>query len=88
MKNYIKLLLGFVIVTGMSSCLKDETIIGPDSPGALKNIIEFGNIGPIKSSTTAPFPMFIPFTLEPTAEVGEFEGIVNYAGSDAAPTDQ
>lgn len=87
MRNYIKLLLGFVILTGMSSCLKDETIIGPDSPGAIKNVIEFGNIGPIKSSTTAPFPMFIPFTLEPTAEVGEFEGIVNYAGTDAAPTD-
>lgn len=87
MKKIINLLVTLILITGLSSCLKDDTIIGPDSPGAIKNIIEFQNIDGISSSPTAPFAVFIPFTLKPTATTAEFDAILNYAGADVAPQD-
>ncbi|MCZ4243276.1 DUF1735 domain-containing protein [Pedobacter punctiformis] len=87
MKKIINLLVALIFISGLSSCLKDDTIIGPDSPGAIKNIVEFKNVGAIASSTTAPFAVYIPFTLKPTATSAEFEGIINYAGADTAPSD-
>lgn len=39
-QNIIMLFLSIVL---LSSCLKDETIIGPDSPGSTGAIIEFAN---------------------------------------------
>lgn len=87
MKKILNTLVLGLIVTGFSSCLKDKAIIGPDADGAIKNIIEFKNIAPITSSPTAPFAVYIPFTLKPTAATAEFEAIVNYAGADAAPSD-
>jgi len=87
MKKIINLIVCGFLVTGLSSCLKDNTIIGPDSPGAIKNVIEFKNVGAIKSPATAPYSVFIPFTLKPTATTAEFEAVINYAGSEVAPTD-
>ena len=88
MKSFIKYAAVLTLLAGsLSSCLKDKSIIGPDAPGAVKNVIEFKNIGPIKSGTTAPYAMFIPFTLDPTAASAEFEAVVNYAGSEVAPSD-
>ncbi|MCJ0741830.1 DUF1735 domain-containing protein [Pedobacter montanisoli] len=88
MKNFIKYTAVLAFLTGsLTSCLKDKTMIGPDSPGAIKNVIEFKNIGGIKSGTSAPYALYIPFTLDPTATTAEFEGIVNYAGTDVAPND-
>ncbi|WP_316845245.1 DUF1735 domain-containing protein [Pedobacter psychrodurus] len=87
MKKIINIVMALTFITGLSSCLKDDTIIGPDSPGAIKNIIEFKNIAPINSSPTAPVPVFIPFTLKPDAATAEIEAIVNYAGVDVAPSD-
>jgi hypothetical protein len=87
MKKIINLVVCGLIVTGFSSCLKDKTIIGPDSDGAIKNVVEFQNIGPIKSGASAPFAVYIPFTLKPTDATASFEGIVNYAGTDVAPED-
>lgn len=87
MKKIINILvLGFLVI-GLSSCLKDKDLIGPDSDGAIKNIIEFKNIGPINSGPTAPHPVYIPFTLKPADESAEVEVTVNYAGADVAPSD-
>lgn len=87
MKNILNILTAFVLVTGFSSCLKDDTIIGPNSPGAIKNVIEFANVGSIKSPATAPFAVYIPFTLDPTSAESEFEAVINYAGAETAPQD-
>ncbi|WP_293302471.1 DUF1735 domain-containing protein [Pedobacter sp. UBA4863] len=76
-----------LLTMSLSSCLKDDTIIGPDAPGALKNIIELKNQSAIKSGATAPYAMYIPFTLEPTSTSNEFEVAVQYAGAETAPSD-
>lgn len=87
MKKIFNFFLLMTAITSLSSCLKDEVMIGPDAPGAISNVIEFANIGAIQSGTSAPTPLYIPFTLKPTATTASFEGIVNYAGADVAPSD-
>lgn len=87
MKKILNTIVLGLIVTGFSSCLKDKSLIGPDADGAIKNIIEFKNIAPITSGPTAPFAVYIPFTLKPTSTTAEFEAIINYAGADTAPQD-
>lgn len=87
MKKILNIVLCGFLATGLSSCLKDKSMIGPDADGAIKNVIEFQNIGPIKSGASAPFAVYIPFTLKPTDATASFEGIVNYAGTDVAPED-
>jgi len=87
MKKIINIMMALTFITGLSSCLKDDTIIGPDSPGAIKNVVEFQNISAPTSAPTAPFAVYIPFTLKPTATTADFEAIINYAGADVAPQD-
>jgi len=74
-----------VLATGLSSCLKDDTMIGPDSPGAIKNVIEFANPDYINSPTSSIYPVYVKsFDIAPT---GKLTLTVNYAGVDDAPQD-
>lgn len=84
MKKIINLLaLGFIL-TGLSSCLKDTPLIGPDADGALKNIVEFQNINYIESSSGS-IPLYVQsFDVKPSATATL---VVNYAGTDVAPAD-
>jgi hypothetical protein len=85
MKKYIKLIPALALVLGLSSCLKDEAVINNDG---LRNIIEFQNVGAIKSGTADIYPVYVPVVLDieagPTAT---FEGILSYSGTDVAPED-
>jgi len=84
MKKFIKLVPALALVCGLSSCLKDEAVIHNDG---LRNIIEFQNVGSIKSGTSDIFPVYVPLTLLPDDPSAEFEGIVSYSGTDTAPQD-
>lgn len=85
MKKSIKIFIAlFVVAIGFSSCLKDKTLIHPDN--TVGNVVEFYNLTPITSGTSATFPIFTPLTLDAVA-TAEFEAAVNYAGADVAPED-
>lgn len=73
------------LLTGMSSCLKEKTIIGPDSPGAINAVVEFKNPASISSSTLLSTPVY-NFSV---ARVASHEEIVevNYTGLNGAPND-
>ncbi|MHC8948514.1 DUF1735 domain-containing protein [Sphingobacterium hungaricum] len=62
-------------------------MIGPDAPGATSNIIEFKNIAPISSGTTAPFALYVPTTLDPEVSETTVNAIVRYSGVNDAPED-
>jgi hypothetical protein len=85
MKKIINIfLLGFLAV-GLSSCLKDKSLIQPDADGAISNLIEFQNIGAITSGTSSPFPVY-----EQSYDAGgpaSLSVVVNYAGVNTAPRD-
>lgn len=83
--KYLTLALSFPIL--FSSCLKDDELIGPDADGAFKNVIEFKNIAPIKSTTTSPYPVYVPSTLDPEVPEVTVNAIVRYAGVEDAPED-
>lgn len=85
MKKIINVItLGFIL-TGFSSCLKSTNPIGPDSAGAIKNVVEFQNISTIESPTSSTFPLYVQsFDVSPT---GTATLMVNYAGADVAPQD-
>lgn len=73
---------GALVVSGLASCLKDKTAIGPDNT---YNIIEIANIGGIESSTTSPVAMFSKsFDIATDAT---FDVTINYAGAGVAPQD-
>ena len=85
MKNILKLSMSFLLVAGFSSCLKDKTIIGPDSPGAIKHIIEFKNPAPIASGNDLSMPTYVlSYDLGPTVDL-DLE--VSYSGGGGAPND-
>ena len=85
MKNIIKLSLSFLLIAGFSSCLKDKTIIGPDSPGAITHIIEFLNPSTISSGITLKTPTYVKsYDISPA---GELEITVSYSGGGGAPND-
>lgn len=85
MKKIIKFAALGLIITGFSSCLKSTDLIGPDSPGATKNVIEFQNINKISSPISSTYPLYIEsFAVGPT---GVATLVVNYAGADVAPQD-
>lgn len=88
MKSIFKyIIIGLVAPLLFSSCLKDDTLIGPDAEGAITSFVEFKNISNISSSTTAPYAVYVPQTLDPeTAEV-TINAIVRYAGTSDAPSD-
>jgi len=85
MKKIINISLLVLITVGFSSCLKDKSLTLPDADGAIPNLIEFQNIGPITSPTTSIYPVYessfatnLPAVLDVT---------VNYAGVNNAPKD-
>lgn len=85
MKNILKLSIGLLLVSGLSSCLKDKTIIGPDSPGAIKNIIEFQNPSVISSGITLKTPTYVKsYDIAPSADL---DVTVSYSGGGGAPND-
>lgn len=85
MKKILNIFLVGILVTGLSSCLKDKTMIGPESPGAIKNIVEFANVDAISSGVGSIYPVYIKSYA--TDAPGKLTITVNYAGVDNAPTD-
>lgn len=86
MKKYFKLIFGAVIFPfALSSCLKDTEIIGPDAPGAVANVIEFGNISAPTSNATSSIPLYtLSFDMNPT---GVANLKVKCVGAEAAKED-
>jgi len=85
MKKIINIFLLGLIVVGFSSCLKDKSLTQPDADGAIPNLIEFQNIGPITSAPTSIYPVYVQsFDILPT---GALNVVVNYAGVNTAPND-
>lgn len=84
LKNIIVILTFPLLFT---SCLKDKELIGPDAEGAIKNVIEFKNISTITSPATAPFPVYVPTTLNPEKSTEVIVASIRYAGVDNAPND-
>lgn len=85
MKNILKISIGFLLVAGLSSCLKDKTIIGPDSPGAIKHIIEFKNPNNIASKKDLTMPTYVmSYDIGPSADM---DILVSYSGGGGAPND-
>lgn len=75
----------FSFLAGFSSCLKDETIIGPDSPNAVQHVVEFLNPAVISSSTTDKTPLYVlSYDISPSAELAIQ---VSYSGAGTAPND-
>ena len=85
MKKILSFLIAGVLVSSLSSCLKDDTLISPDAAGAINNIIEFKNPDYIASPTDRINPVYVKsFDVAPEA-TGILQ--VNYAGSGVAPED-
>jgi hypothetical protein len=81
--KYISFALAIPLLA--TSCLKDDTLIGPDAPNAITNVIEFKNPGAIISGTSSKLPLYsLAYDIVPAAEV-VLE--LNYAGSGVAPED-
>lgn len=83
--KYISFAFGVSFI--FSSCLKDDVLIGPDAPGAIQNVVEFKNIANISSPAVAPYPVFVPQTLDPENPEVTIEAVVRYAGVNNAPSD-
>lgn len=85
MSKLINVSLLLCVVLGLTSCLKDDTIIGPDSPGAVKNVVEFKNPALPSSGTSDKMPFYVmSFDISPSSELAI---TVSYSGADAAPND-
>lgn len=85
MKKITNIALCIFFLAGFSSCLKDNTIIGPDSPGAVKHVIEFLNPATITSNIGTSVPLYVvSYDLKPSAEL---EVMVSYSGGGGAPSD-
>lgn len=79
---YAFALLGIV---GLSSCLKDDEIWGPDAPGYVSSVIELSDISSVTSESNSTYPRWT-FAFDPEDEV-TLDVLVNYAGADVAPAD-
>lgn len=85
MKKIIKITLLLFIVAGLSSCLKDKSIIGPDSPGAIRNVVEFKNPNRPASGLTQSQAYYVfSYDIEPSVQMVI---PINFAGADVAPND-
>ena len=85
MKKIKNIALGVLLLSGFSSCLKDNTIISPDAPGAVKHIVEFLNPVPPVSGTQDSIPLYVvSYDVSPAAEL---EVKVSYSGGGGAPGD-
>lgn len=88
MKKILKnIALALTLPLLFTSCLKDKELIGPDAEGSVKNVIEFKNISTINSSTSSPYPVYVPLTLDPSKSSESVTGVVRYAGVESAPND-
>lgn len=79
---YAFILLGTV---GLSSCLKDDEIWGPDAPGYVASVIEISDMASVTSESNSTYPRWT-FAFDPEDEV-TLDVLVNYAGADVAPAD-
>ncbi|GGG91105.1 hypothetical protein GCM10007415_27110 [Parapedobacter pyrenivorans] len=86
MKRIYKVSLLLFFMPALSSCLKDEGLIGPNAPGYISNIVEFYNETAPVSGTTDPYIVYIPKTLE-RVEEEVFTATVSYSGAETAPQD-
>jgi hypothetical protein len=85
MKRTLNIVICFFFLAAFSSCLKDHTIIGPDSPGAVKHVVEFLNPAVISSSTGNPTPLYVfSYDVVPSAKLTIQ---VSYSGGEVAPND-
>lgn len=85
MKSIFRSILILLVMTGMFSCLKDNTVIGPDSPGAIRNVIEFKNPARPSSGPLVGQPVYdFSFDAAPSMELVL---PINFAGADVAPND-
>lgn len=85
MKKNIRIALFLFLVAGFSSCLKDESIIGPNSPGAIRNVVEFMNPNRPASGPLVGQPVYVfSFESEPSIDLAL---PINFAGADVAPND-
>jgi hypothetical protein len=81
MKKYLKIIPLFAIVLGLSSCLKDDAIIGTTP----SNIVEFYTTDPLASSGTSIYPIYVKsFFSRPDQK---FNVTLSYSGTDVAPED-
>ncbi|RYU89412.1 DUF1735 domain-containing protein [Mucilaginibacter terrigena] len=81
MKKYLKIASVLALVTGLSSCLKDEPIIG----GKPQNIVEFYTTDAYTSGTTDLYPAYTKGFTYSTSD--KFDVTVSYSGTDVAPED-
>jgi hypothetical protein len=81
MKKYLKMLSLLAVITGLSSCLKDEPIIA-NKP---ENIVEFYTTEAISSPPTALYPVYVKsYVVGVPAKINV---VVSYSGTDTAPQD-
>lgn len=85
MKKLLNISLFLSLVLGLTSCLKDKNIIGPDAPGAIRNIVEFKNPAVPSSSTSDVMPFYVlSYDIQPSVDMNI---TVSYSGADPAPND-
>ena len=81
MKTFLKIASVLALVTGLSSCLKDEPIIGAKP----QNIIEFYTTDTYQSSVSALYPVYGKSFV--TGQASSFDITVSYSGTETAPED-
>jgi len=81
MKTFLKIASVLALVTGLSSCLKDEPIIG----GKPQNIVEFYTTDGYLSSVSAAYPVYGKSFV--VGQDASFDVTVSYSGTETAPQD-
>ena len=86
MKLIGKLLGVCAIASGLTGCLKDDSLM---DPAKTHNVIEFANTAVITSSVAGNvYPAYaINILMDPPTPTVTYNAIVNYAGADNAPED-
>lgn len=83
-KNINRIFSLLMAITLFSSCLNDDSLVLDPSEG--HNVIEFGNVSVPVSTSSDPYTVFTPLTVD--NETKSFEAVINYAGPDRyAPKD-
>lgn len=68
MRKYFRYItLTLLAPLAITSCLKDNELIGPGADGSVANIIEFGNVSAPASNATSSIPLYsLSFDMNPT----------------------